>query len=218
MPIIAKDSTGDKFPKLPLPEAGTTQAVCCAVWDLGNQVTPYENEDGTPKVQHKVIIAWEISEKINAPESEYHGKPYMLNRKYTLSLSDKANLRKDLEAWRGKQFTGEELAGFNLSKLLKAPCQLTVVHEQGKNGSTYANIKAIAPLAKGMQAPPECANEPVMYDISEGIGGAFQKFSDKLKETIAACQEWQGKGAVSSEAPGSDQKPGATEDEDNIPF
>ena len=208
-------TASDKGGGFTLAPAGQHRARCFGVIDLGTQKVEWQ---GQVKWQPKVMLRWELSDELM--EADEHGKqrPFSISKRYTNSLHEKAALRHDLEAWRGKQFTGEELAGFNLSKLLKAPCQLTVVHEQGKNGSTYANIKAIAPLAKGMQAPPECANEPVMYDISEGTGGAYQKFSDKLKETIAACQEWQGRGAVSSEAPGSDQKPGATEDEDNIPF
>jgi len=148
MSLIAKDSTGDKFPKLPLPESGTTQAVCCAVWDLGLQKTTYMGAD---KVQHKIIIAWEVTEKINAPESEYHGKPYMLNKKYTLSLSEKANLRKDLESWRGIPFSAEELAnGFDIEKLYGINCYIGIKHEPDRNDPSkiYANVTAILP-------PPE---------------------------------------------------------------
>jgi hypothetical protein len=114
MSIIAKDA-GKQFPKLPLPESGTTQAVCCAVWDLGLQKTSFNGED---KIQHKIIIAWEISQLIDAPDSEYHGKPYMLNKRYTLSLGEQANLRKDLESWRGKPFTAEEIQQAVISRIM----------------------------------------------------------------------------------------------------
>lgn len=149
--LIAKDTTGDKFPKLPLPEAGTTQAVCCAVWDLGLQKTTYMGEE---KIQHKIIIAWEIVEKINAPESEYHGKPYMLNKKYTLSLGDKANLRKDLESWRGIPFNDNELkSGFDLEKLYGVNCYIGIKHEPDRNdpSKVYANVTAILPTPKGVE-------------------------------------------------------------------
>ena len=167
--LIAKDAPGDKFPKLPLPEAGTTQAVCCAVWDLGLQKTTYM---GKEKIQHKIIIAWEVMEKINAPESEYHGKPYMLNKKYTLSLGEKANLRKDLEAWRGLPFAKEELeSGFDLEKLYGVNCFLGIKHEPNKTDPSivYANVSAILPLPKGTEkikplrprdeAPPKWVQE-----------------------------------------------------------
>jgi hypothetical protein len=147
--LIAKDTSGE-FPKLPLPEAGTTQAVCCAVWDLGLQKATYM---GKEKIQHKIIIAWEITEKINAPDSEYHGKPYMLNKRYTLSLGDKANLRKDLESWRGKPFNADELAkGFDLEKLYGVNCLLGIKHvPDSKDASIiYANVSAILPTQKSM--------------------------------------------------------------------
>ncbi len=151
MPIIAKDNTESKFAKIPLPESGTTQAVCCAVWDLGLQKTTFNGES---KTQHKIIIAWEIIEKINAPESEYNGKPYMLNRKYTLSLGEKANLRKDLESWRGKPFTADEIKnGFDLDKLYGVNCYIGIKHEPDRNdpSKVYANVTAILPLPKGAQ-------------------------------------------------------------------
>jgi hypothetical protein len=154
MSLIAKDTTGEKFPKLPLPESGTTQAVCCAVWDLGNQLSTFKNDDGSDKYQHKIIIAWEIVEKINAPESEYNGKPYMLNKKYTLSLGEKANLRKDLESWRGKPFTEAELRnGFDVQGLYGINCLLGIKHEADRNDPTkiYANVSAILPPMKGSE-------------------------------------------------------------------
>ena len=151
MPLIAKDTSGDKFPKLPLPEAGTTQAVCCAVWDLGLQKSSYMGEE---KIQHKIIVAWEIAEKINAPESEYHGKPYMLNKKYTLSLGEKSNLRKDLESWRGKPFTEAELKnGFDIENLYGINCLIGIKHDPDKKDASivYANVTAILPPTKGME-------------------------------------------------------------------
>jgi hypothetical protein len=151
-PIIAKDNSETKFAKLPLPEAGTVQAVCCAVWDLGNQKTSYM---GKERIQHKIIIAWEISQTIDAPDSEYHGKPYMLTRKYTLSMGELSNLRKDLEAWRGKPFTAEEVRnGVDLEKLYGVNCYIGIKHEPDRNDASkvYANVTAILPLPKGVQS------------------------------------------------------------------
>lgn len=147
MAIIAHEPESN-FKKLPLPEAGTVQAVCCGVWDLGLQKTTYMGEE---KIQHKVIIAWEIAQNIDAPESEYHGKPYMLNKKYTLSLGEKANLRKDLESWRGRPFTADELRGFDLEVLYGINCFIGVKHEPDRKDPSivYANVSAILPPPKG---------------------------------------------------------------------
>ncbi len=175
--IIAKDTTGDKFPKLPLPEAGTTQAVCCAVWDLGLQKTTYMGEE---KVQHKIIVAWEVTELIMVAESEYYGKPYMLNRKYTLSLGEKANLRKDLESWRGRPFSDKELKdGIDVEKLYGINCLIGIKHEADRNDPTkiYANVTALLPLTKGMEkitpfrtrdeAPPKWVQEKIDAQIKQ---------------------------------------------------
>jgi hypothetical protein len=151
MSIIAKNNGEKEFTKIPLPEAGTTLAVCCAVWDLGLQESFFNNER---KIQHKIIIAWEIQQLIDCPDSEFHGKPYMLNKKYTLSLGDKANLRKDLESWRGKPFTAEELSGgFDVEKLYGINCLIGIKHEADKRDAAkvYANVTAILPPAKGME-------------------------------------------------------------------
>ena len=173
-PIIAKDTTGDKFPKLPLPESGTTQAVCCAVWNLGMQLSTFKNEDGSDKYQHKIIIAWEIAEKINAPESEYHGKPYMLNKKYTLSLGEKANLRKDLESWRGKPFTEAEVKnGFAVDALYGVNCLLGIKHEADRNDPTkiYANVSAILPPMKNSEklVPDRAKDEAAPKWVQEKV-------------------------------------------------
>ena len=155
MSIIAKTNGEKEFQKLPLPEPGTTLAVCCGVWDLGLQQTGFiDPKTGTNKVQHKVIIAWEIEQKIDELTSEYHGKPYMLNKKYTLSLGEKATLRKDLESWRGKPFGKEELeSGFDVEKLYGINCLIGITHEPDRNdpSKVYARVTAILPPARGME-------------------------------------------------------------------
>lgn len=173
--LIAKDNSESKFAKLPLPEPGTHLAVCCAVWDLGLQKSSYMGEE---KIQHKVIIAWEIDQKIDAPDSEYHGKPYMLNKKYTLSLGDKANLRKDLESWRGKPFTAEELqGGFDIEKLYGINCLLGIKHEADRNDASkvYANVTAILPPQKGTEKilPLRTREEPPPKWVLEKIQQAL---------------------------------------------
>lgn len=177
MTILAQDKSSGNFPKIALPEAGTTRAVCCGVWDLGMQKTTF---NGQEKIQHKVIIAWEVDEKINCPESEYHGQPHMLTKKYTLSLSDKATLRKDLESWRGKPYTeAEAKAGFDLEKLYGVNCFIGIAHEADRTDASkfYANITAILPLPKSVEkiapvrelnaAPPKWVQEKQLQAIVE---------------------------------------------------
>ena len=77
------------------------------------------------------------------------GKPFLIKKDYRASLHEKAGLRKDLEAWRGRPFTNVELQGFDLENVVGAPCMLNVIHKQGSKGGTFSNIAGIMPLAKG---------------------------------------------------------------------
>ena len=58
------------------------------------------------------------------------GKPFLISRRYSLSLHEKSSLRRDLESWRGRAFTQEELRGFDLEVLIGVGCLVSVVHEQ----------------------------------------------------------------------------------------
>jgi hypothetical protein len=113
------------------------QAVCCDVVDKGVMDTGFG-----PK--HKIDVRWQAEEKMPS------GKPYLIVKRYTLSLNEKATLRKDLESWRGKAFTQDELEGFDVEKLIGANALLNIVHNVGKKGGTFANVAAVAPLVKGM--------------------------------------------------------------------
>jgi len=134
MPIIAKGSIG-KFEPCP---AGVQQAVACDVVDLGIMDGPYGEK-------WKVDIRWQTADQMS------DGKPYLVNKRYTLSLNEKATLRHDLEAWRGRAFTEAEIEGFDLEKLIGVNCLLNVVHKAGSKGGTFANVVSIMPLAKNMK-------------------------------------------------------------------
>lgn len=126
--------------------SGTLHAVCFGVWDLGMQKAEF---NGKPVIQHKVIVGWETFERIESND-EWDGQRYRLYRRYTLSLNEKASLCKDLNSWRGKNFTDEERKGFDLETLIGSNCFLNVIHKEG-NGKTYANVAAVTSLAKGIQ-------------------------------------------------------------------
>lgn len=136
MGIVVRDPGGKYIPA----PAGAHAAVCCDVIDLGMV-------KGIEKDQHKVKIVWMLEDVRD------DGKPYLASRRYTMSLHEKAALRKDLESWRGRGFTAEELQGFDLEVLLGIPAMLNIIHVPGKDGGTYANIAAVIRLPKGMAAP-----------------------------------------------------------------
>lgn len=142
MPIIAK-KTGGGADFAPAP-AGTHPAVCVDVVDLGILKV---NWGGKEKSQHKINVVWQIG------EARQDGKPFQVQKRYTLSLHEKAALRKDLESWRGRAFNEAELEGFDVEVLVGVGAFLNVIHNV-KDGSTYANVSAIMKMPKGM-VPPE---------------------------------------------------------------
>ena len=138
MAIIAKaGGGGGDFTPAP---AGVHQAVCVDVVDLGLLKVTF---GGKEKEQHKISVRWQIAENMDI------GKPFLVQKRYTLSLHEKATLRKDLESWRGRAFTSEESDGFDVENVIGANCLLNIMHTK-KGESTYANVTAIMPLAKGM--------------------------------------------------------------------
>jgi hypothetical protein len=143
MPIIAKESgNGTKYRH---PE-GVFAATCIDVIDLGEVKTTFKDKD---KVVHKVVIRFWAGERNEEQEPLYIGE------RFTLSLSERANLRKFLDAWRGRAFTEEELEqGFDLEKLLGVGAYVQVTHRKGNDGNTYANITSAMRLPQGV-TPPE---------------------------------------------------------------
>jgi hypothetical protein len=138
MGIIAK--AGAEFTPAP---AGTHAAVCVDIIDIGMVLSEFK---GVKKNQHKIKIVWQID------EDQANGKPFTVSQRYTLSLHQKATLRRDLESWRGKPFSEEELKAFDLENLLGAGALLNVIHNH-REGSTYANVASVMRLMKGMATP-----------------------------------------------------------------
>jgi len=136
MPIIARASasTGEAFVPAPV---GLHRSICCDVVDLGMVAGQWGEK-------HKVRVIWQT--EMLMPD----GRPYLVDQRYTLSLDERSNLRRDLEAWRGKPFTLTEAAGFDLEKLIGAQCALLVVHKSGRDGQrVFANIQAVLPKQAG---------------------------------------------------------------------
>lgn len=136
-PIIATKGSETSFTPAP---SGVHQAVCVDVVDKGILDVTWQ---GKSKKQHKIDIAWQID------EARDDGKPYLVFKRYTLSLSEKANLRKDLESWRGRPFTRDEEMGFDVEQVIGVNCLLNIQHHTSGD-RTYANVVSIMPLVKGM--------------------------------------------------------------------
>lgn len=210
--MIVSSSGGDFKP---IPE-GTYVATCVRLIDLGTQVSSFQGAD---KLQRKVLAAWEVPDEM--VEFDGETRPALIMQRYTASLSDKATLRKHLEAWRGRRFTDDELRGFDLKNVLGKPCQIQVLHSESA-GNTYANIAAIMALPKGLQAP--AIHHPLIHfslDEGEFSEGIFDGLSDKLKAQIAGSPEY--KARTGQSPPRVEDRNGAqgfahADMDDEIPF
>ena len=168
---------------IPILEEGSYAAVCYMLVDIGLQRNErYGNSS------RKVIIGWEIADEFIEVDGEK--KPRVFSARYTASLNEKAILRRDLAAWRGRDFTEAELEEFNLRNIVGASCLIQIIHKEGNNGKTYANLASIMKLPKGMAAP-ERTLEPVIYDIDESDPADVDKLPEWIATTVKSSESYQ---------------------------
>lgn len=199
---IARES-GTDF--VPAPE-GTHVARCIWVISLGTQ--PSGNPAFDPSF--KVLVGWELPEE----EIKYNGelKPMIVTKEYTLSLSEKATLRKDLESWRARQFTKEEAKGFDVGKVVGVPCLLTVTHQVSGKGRRYAKVSAVSAITKGMQVKPQ-VHRSMIYEMGDGNNEIFELLPAWIQKKISQAAE-----TVSPPPTHTEPEPEMVEDESEIPF
>lgn len=151
MAIIASDKGGALGPV----SDGVHLAVCTGVIDIGEQYSELFKSSS-----RKVILLWEVDETAEIDGAAVHRR---ISREYTLSLNSKSNLRKHLEAWRGRAFTAEELGGFDLKNILGKPCMLQVNHTEDKK---YANIVSVMSALRSAELfiPSESL---IYFDLSD---------------------------------------------------
>ena len=189
MGFVASDTGGGDFKKVP---QGVHMARCYSLIDMGTQLTHGQYGE---REQHKIRIAWELfgeDDDGNPLVIERDGNvmPMTISKSYTLSLSEKSNLRKDLQSWRGRAFTDEEAKGFDISKLLNVYCMLNVTHSE-TNGKTYANVSSVTPIPSALKnAKPEPVHETVVFDLDNPDWKVFDSFHDKLKDAIKSSPEY----------------------------
>lgn len=135
MPIYVSDNGGGgNFTPHP---TGLFQMVCCDVIENGMCDTAYG-----PK--RMVTLRWQ------SVEENDKGQRMTVQQRYNATLNEKANLRKDLEAWRGKAFTVDEVRRFDIETLIGVNAMVNVVHRQDAAGKTWANVASLAPLMKNL--------------------------------------------------------------------
>ncbi len=178
--------------------AGTHPAICVGVIDCGTQHWEYMGED---KQGHKVRLQWELpnEETWTGEDGVEHART--ISHEYTASLHEKSNLRsKCLVSWRGRDFTEDELAGFDLTTVLGKPCMLSIIHKEKRMGGSYAKVDSVMKVAKGMKVPDKAISPLVSYSIEDGNNDVFKTFPEWIQNILIASEEFQNNGAPPSPA------------------
>lgn len=124
----------------PCPEY-TGKAVCVDVTPLRKQPSQFGERD-----VFKVVFEVDM-------EKEDGTRFCVWSRYFTPSLNEKANFRKFVRGWYGRDLSKQELEDFDTETLVGKPAQLVVVHEHRDN-ETYANIMACLPDKSGETLEP----------------------------------------------------------------
>jgi hypothetical protein len=185
MKIVASNTGGTTYEPVP---AGTYIARCFSMVHIG---TVMETFQGESKLQNKVRLTWELPLELKVFNEDRGEQPYTLGKEFTLSLNEKATLRKFLESWRGKAFTEDEAKSFDITVLLGKPCMLNVIHKVSqKNGKTYAEIASVSPMMKGMNCPDQISDTFIFgYDPYDQW--RFDALPDYLKDKVRGSIEYQ---------------------------
>lgn len=214
------EDKGGNFERCP---SGMHLARCYRIIDLGTQKSEYM---GQTKYLHKIMLGWEIhgTDDAGQPLKMKDGRPFAIFKNYTLSWSEKANLRLDLQSWRGRPFTQDEMQRFDLKNVLGAFCMLNIIERPGKNDNKmYTNVDGVTPVPSIIKQNglPQGINKNELFNLNEPDMAMFETFSDNLKAKIKSSPEWQKlekKMGSMDEVNAQAQVASAVDEDDSIPF
>lgn len=169
--------------------AGNYVARCYQMIHIG---TVPENYQGEMKEQNKVRIGWELPTELKVFKEENGEQPLIIGKEYTLSMNEKANLRKMLASWRGKDFSEDEARKFDITVLIGKPCMLNIIHKPGVKDPSmiYEEIGSISPMPKGFVCP-EQINATQLLTYEEWDEAIFNSLPDFIKDKIKKSNEYK---------------------------
>lgn len=220
MSMIVKENGGAEIPVL---EAGVYTAYSSALIDLGVQRSEKFQKD-----TRKLRIIWTVMNEEIDLNGEKHART--ISKEYSFSLGDKSTLRKDLQAWRGKSFTAEELKGFDLRTILNKACQLQIIVEE-KDGKHFNNIAGIMALPKGTVV--DVPKTGIVFDtynsdtwinyekapkfMQDKIKQAIN-MTDELNNSIKEYEEFKARNEENQKETEKNEDNGVIAPDDDLPF
>jgi len=200
--IIASSTSKSKKEIVP---SGTHVARCYSMIHIGTVEWEY---NGETKYTDKLRLTFELPHEVR----EYGGKelPMVIDKEYTNSLHEKANLRRDVEGWRGKAFTNSELSGgFDVTDLIGDAVTLSVLHKTSRGGNEFAQIGSISSLTKGTECP-EQINQNFIFNYHDNFNEEWLEAQPQwIQDQIKGTDEYKSK---------MNQKEFADTPKDDMPF
>lgn len=179
--MSANKGSGEGVAKAP---AGNHPAVLVAIVDMGTQKSDFQGQE---KWQHRAFFVWEL---VNENVAGFKDKHHVIGIDLTLSLNEKAKLRKWIEARTGKPLP--DGADFDAADELGKPCLLNVIDKGG-----YPKIDAVTAFPKGFPEPKP-QQQPFAWSLEnyKANGGQINLpdwlpwfYGRPLAETIKECKE-----------------------------
>lgn len=206
----------NSIPKRELIPAGNYISRCFSMIHIG---TVKEDILGKTKLLNKIRITWELPTETVVYDEAKGKQPIIISKEYTLSMNEKANLRRDLESWRGRSFTEKQAESFDVSRLLGVPCMLNIIHKVAKNGNEIAIISSISALPKGFDCPDQ-VNENFEFNYEDKWDEfALENFPDFIKVKIKSSEEYRKiKSPITDLTDDLHDVPVNNDDDNDLPF
>ena len=183
--ILIKSKNENKREIVP---SGTHIAICYSMIHIGTVEWEWQGET---KHSDKIRLSFELPNEMRDFGGEE--KPMAISKEYTLSLHEKSNLRRDLEGWRGKSFTKEELNRFDVTNLLGKSCNVSIIHKNSKSGNEFAQIGSISGISKGTKCP-EQINESFIFNYEDNFNAEWlEQQPDWIQDQIKNTDEYKSK-------------------------
>jgi hypothetical protein len=163
---------------------GSYPARCYQIIDLGTT----EQGGNYPGKKRKVQFLFELPTELAVFDEDKGKQPYYVRSIYTLSMNEKALLRRDLSAWMGKKITDDQAKKLDIFTLLGKTCMVNIAHVT-KGENTYANIISFAPLMKGYECPAPI-NEAFTYTPTAHDQATFAKLPEFIQDKIKESDEY----------------------------
>jgi hypothetical protein len=192
----------------PMPE-GAHAGVITGVIDLGKQA-------GVNRPGLVIKDAYKVALVVTFPEVKLEsGEPMTVTKIETASMHAKSNMRAFIENLFGKAFPSQEAADdFDPKTLLGRAGLFNIVHK-AQGDKTFANIKSVMALPKGMPKPQVDESSFLIFDpTTDGpeFAAAYQRLPEWLRKKFDARlpdeeTTTDGAGAGGEESPFDDDIP-----------